>query len=284
MTFSIVASDPEKREVGFAIASCFWNAGQVGLALAGKGAIVSQAQGNWDFIPTFFEKLDENLTLENILDTFRESDENFENRQIGMVTADGTSLSFTGEKVFSAHQRKGFNYACQGNILTSPNTVDAMANAFENTNGTLTRKLYTALQAGDDAGGEMRGKMSARVYVVRVWDKPVPVNDYTIEDHPEPVREIGRLMELKNNIITAWQLTEAISDSDDKQVAIEELEQFLADKEDRAFLDFHQSLAESYLEIGERENAIERYKIFVRISPKMISTLDESIQTEVLNT
>jgi len=282
MTFSIVAADTKKKELGFAIASCFWNAGQVGLAQAGKGAIVSQAQGNWDFIPAFFEKLDGNLTLHEILNEFRESDDNFENRQIGMVAYDGKSLSFTGEKVFSAHQRIGPNYACQGNILTSPKTVDAMADAFEKTEGTLTRRLYEALQAGDDAGGEMRGKMSARVYVVRVWDNPVPLNDYTIEDHPEPVREIGRLMELKNDIITAWQLTEAISKVENKPVAIQELEQFLTDKEDRAFLDFHQSLAESYLEIGERDKAIERYKIFVRISPRMISTLDDEIKNELL--
>jgi len=281
MTFSIVAADPEKMELGFAIASCFWNAGQMGLALAGKGAIVSQAQGNWDFIPAFFEKLDKNLSLQEILDEFRESDDSFENRQVGMVIHDGKSLSFTGEKVFSAHQRIGTNYACQGNILTGQKTIDAMADAFERTEGTLTRRLYTALQAGDDAGGEMRGKMSARVYVVRVWDNPLPVNDYTIEEHPEPVREIGRLMELKNNIITAWQLTEAVSKVEDKIKAIGELEQFLIDKEDRAFLDFQQSLAGFYLEIGEREKAIERYRIVTKISPKMISTIDEAIQNEI---
>ncbi|TFH01288.1 MAG: DUF1028 domain-containing protein [Candidatus Thorarchaeota archaeon] len=80
MTFSIVAADTEKKEVGFAITSCFWDAGQMGLALSGKGAIVSQAQGNWGFIPIFFDKLEEQLSLKEILETFRSSDENFENR------------------------------------------------------------------------------------------------------------------------------------------------------------------------------------------------------------
>jgi uncharacterized Ntn-hydrolase superfamily protein len=282
MTFSIVAVDREKNELGFAIASCFWDAGQMGLAFAGKGAIVSQAQGNWGFIPVFFEKLEEKMTLDEILEVFRSSDDNFENRQVGMVSIDGTSLSFTGEKVFSAHQRTGTDFACQGNILTSSETVDSMAEAFEKAEGTLTRRLYEALQAGDDAGGEMRGKMSARVCVVRVSDIPVPINDYRIEDHPNPVQEIGRLMQLKNNLISTWELTEAVSKAEDKRAAILELERFLSDKEDRAFLDFHQSLAEFYLEIGEREKAIERYKVFTRISPKMISTLDDNIRNEVL--
>ena len=285
MTFSIVAVDQEKKEVGFAIASCFWDAGQMGLALAGKGAIVSQAHGNWGFIPVFFEKLEEDLPLKEILDTFRSSDDNFENRQVGMVTFQGESLAFTGESVFSAHQRIGKDYACQGNILTSPATVDKMAEAFETTEGTLTRRLYEALQAADDAGGEMRGKMSARVYVVRVRDNPLPVNDYRIEEHSEPVREIGRLIQLKNDIITTWELSEAASkaEGDDKEQAIQNLADFLIGKEDRAFLDFHETLASLYLEIGNKEKAIERYKIYTKISPNMVSTLDDDMKTAVLN-
>ncbi|MGY5860264.1 MAG: DUF1028 domain-containing protein [Candidatus Thorarchaeota archaeon] len=284
MTFSIVAVDKEKKEVGFAIASCFWDAGQMGLALAGKGAIVSQAQGNWGFIPVFFEKLEEELPLNEILETFRSSDDNFENRQVGMVTLKGESLAFTGKSVFSGHQRIGKDYACQGNILTSPATVDKMAETFETTEGTLTRKLYNALQAGDDAGGEMRGKMSARVYVVRVQENPLPVNDYRIEDHPEPVLEIGRLIQLKNDLITTWELSEAASKAEDKdkESAIEALEKFLIGKDDRAFLDFHETLASLYLEIGKRDKAIERYRIYAKISPNMVSTIDDDLKNDVL--
>lgn len=283
MTFSIVAVDTEMKELGFAIASCFWDAGQMGLALQGKGAIVSQAQGNWEFIPSFFKKLEENLSLKEILETFRSSDDNFENRQVGMVTFQGESLAFTGKNVFSAHQKIGKNYACQGNILTSPDTVSKMADAFETTGGTLTRKLYEALQAGDDAGGEMRGKMSARVYVVRVRDNPLPVNDYRIEDHPDPVREIGRLMQLKNDLITTWELSEVASkaEEEDKIKAIQNFEDFLVGKEDRAFLDFHETLASLYLELGNREKAIERFRIYAKISPKMVSTLDDDLRKDV---
>lgn len=285
MTFSIVAVDQEKQEVGFAIASCFWDAGQMGLALAGKGAIVSQAQGNWGFIPVFFDKVEEKLSLKEILETFRRSDDNFENRQVGMVTYAGASLSFTGKDVFSAHQRIGKDYACQGNILSSPDTVDKMAEAFEITEGPLTRRLYKALQAGDDAGGEMRGKMSARVYVVRVRENPLPVNDYRIMEHPDPVQEIGRLMQLKNDIITAWELSEAALNAEekDKLISIQNLDNFLVDKEDRAFLDFHETLASLYLRAGNKKKAIERYRIYVKISPNMISTIDDDVKDEVLH-
>ncbi|TFH01289.1 MAG: DUF1028 domain-containing protein [Candidatus Thorarchaeota archaeon] len=201
-----------------------------------------------------------------------------------MVTFQGESLAFTGEKVFSAHQRIGKDYACQGNILTSPDTVDKMAEAFDTSEGTLTRRLYTALQAGDDAGGEMRGKMSARVYVVSVRDNPLPENDYRIEDHPEPVREIGRLMQLKNDIINAWELSEAASKAEDeeKEHAIQNLENFLIGKEDRAFLDFHETLANLYIEVGNKEKAIERYRINAKISPNMVSTLDDDLKKDVL--
>jgi uncharacterized Ntn-hydrolase superfamily protein len=229
--------------------------------------------------------LDEDLPLKEILEVFRSSDDNFENRQVGMVSFQGESLAFTGESVFSAHQRIGKDYACQGNILTSPATVDKMAEVFETTEGTLTRRLYEALQAGDYAGGEMRGKMSARVYVVRVQDNPLPVNDYRIMEHPEPVREIGRLIQLKNNIITAWELSEAASKAagKDKEQAIKNLENFLIGKEDRAFLDFHETLASLYLEIGNRAKAIERYRIYAKISPNMVAIFDDDLKKEVLD-
>ena len=123
MTFSIVAIDNERKEVGFAIASCFWNAGQVGFAKAGAGAIVSQAQGNWEFIPAFYQKLDQSLDLKEILEHFRSMDDNIENRQVGMVAFRGGSLAFTGTNVSSSFQRTGTDYSCQGNILVGREVI-----------------------------------------------------------------------------------------------------------------------------------------------------------------
>ncbi|MBN2228349.1 MAG: DUF1028 domain-containing protein [Candidatus Thorarchaeota archaeon] len=288
MTFSIVAVDRERKEVGFAISSCFWNAGQVGFAKMETGAIVSQAQGNMEFIPVFFEKLEDGMSVEEILEIFKNMDDKIENRQVGMIAFRGNALAFTGSKVSSSFQKIGTDYACQGNILVGKEVIDNIAKAFEESEGSLADRLYTALQAGDDAGGDMRGKISARVYVERDRKNPLThvTTDFNVEEHPEPVREIGRLLALRKSIITAWELTEVVSKTNGKEKddAMIALAQFLEDKRDRVFLDFFSSLAEAYLEVGDREKAIATFKIVVEISPRMATTLDDyAIKDEVLS-
>jgi len=286
MTFSIVAVDQKNKELGFAIASCFWNAGQVGYALAEKGAIVSQAQGNWEFIPLFFEKLELNLTLEQIVDVFQSSDEKFENRQVGMVTATGNAFAYSGKKVFNAFQKTGSDYACQGNILVGPQVISDMSEAFEKMEGSLTKKLYAALLAGDNAGGDMRGKISARLRVVKDRGNPLneTITDFTVEEHEEPVREIGRLLELRSNISKAWELLRAVSKAEDneKEAAVLELDEFLSGKKDRLYLDFHNSLASQYLELGQREKAVEWFKKVIEISPNMAPLISDDLKDDVL--
>jgi uncharacterized Ntn-hydrolase superfamily protein len=286
MTFSIVAIDNERKEVGFAIASCFWNAGQVGFAKAGAGAIVSQAQGNWEFIPAFYQKLDQSLDLKEILEHFRSMDDNIENRQVGMVAFRGGSLAFTGTNVSSSFQRTGTDYSCQGNILVGREVIDDMAEAFEKSEGPLADRLYAALKAGDDAGGDMRGKISARVYVERDGISPLSnvTTDFNVEEHAEPVREIGRLLALRKDIIKGWKLSESASkaEGEEKQKAISELEEFLKGREDRLFLDFFSELAEFQLQSGNREKAIETLRTVVRISPGMAATIDPSFKEDVL--
>jgi len=134
MTFSIVAVDVRSGETGFAISSCSWDSGRVGLAEAGVGSIVSQARGNMAFRSLFFEKLDDGMSLEQILAHFRETDEEIESRQVGMITLDGEALSFTGEKcAYWAGHKTGEDYACQGNILVGPEVVERMTEAFTTT-------------------------------------------------------------------------------------------------------------------------------------------------------
>jgi uncharacterized Ntn-hydrolase superfamily protein len=248
------------------------------------GAIVSQAQGNMEFLPLFFEKVEEKWNLEDILTHFKSIDDNIESRQIGMVTLKGESLSFTGSKCFRGNQKSGEGYACQGNILTSPSVIEAMAEAFEKTDGSLTRRLYTSLQAGDEAGGELRGKMSARVWIEKKRDNPLTdtLIDFVVEDHREPVREIGRLMNLRDDIYKAWGLMSKVSSSSESKVALlEELETFLEDKEDRAFLDFFEFLGDEYLKLGKREKGISVYRKYKSISPKIAEYLNEDIKKQL---
>jgi len=118
MTFSIVAIDKQKKELGFAISSCAFNSGLVCQAEAEIGVIASQAYGNLAFLPLFFEKLGEKKTLRSILIDFKKTDTEIEYRQIGMITSEGEKLAFTGKKCsFWCGHKTGEDYSCQGNIL-----------------------------------------------------------------------------------------------------------------------------------------------------------------------
>ena len=132
----------------------------------------------------------------------------------------------------------------------------------------------------------MRGKISARVYVERDGISPLSnvTTDFNVEEHAEPVREIGRLLALRKDIIKGWKLSESASkaEGEEKQKAISELEEFLKGREDRLFLDFFSELAEFQLQSGNREKAIETLRTVVRISPGMAATIDPSFKEDVL--
>ena len=288
MTFSIVAIDKEKNETGFAISSCSWNSGQVGLAKVEIGSIVSQARGNMIFRTKFFKKLGENLSLDKILEHFHEIDDDIEYRQVGMISLDGQVLSFTGKKcAYWAGQKTGEDYACQGNILVGPEVIDNMAEAFTGTKGDLLDRLYAALQAGDDAGGDARGKQSARVYVVSKggW---IPgedmVIDLTVEDHEEPVKEVGRIIKSGRNFLKTYQLTMEIDNTtgEDKLEATQRLEQYLKGRDDRAYVDAWSTLASAQLALGQTEKAVSTYRKVLEISPNMIELFKRRVKKNEL--
>ena len=125
MTFSIVAIDKEKKEVGFAIASCCWNAGLVCRAGVEMGAIASQASGNLAFLDMFFDKIGNDRGLEETLEHFRNNDDCFETRQVGMITFKGEVMAVTGTECDEwAGHRTGDEYSIQGNTLVGPEVVD----------------------------------------------------------------------------------------------------------------------------------------------------------------
>ncbi|MFW9977097.1 MAG: DUF1028 domain-containing protein [Candidatus Thorarchaeota archaeon] len=271
MTFSIVGIDIERREIGFAIASCTWDAGMVGTAVAELGALCSQAQGYFPFHSLFYEKLSEGLKVSEILEEFRKTDEDFETRQVGMVSFTGEAFAFTGTETddYAGHII-GNGYTCQGNILTGRDVLESMAKAFESTKGMLAERLYAALQAGDDVGGDLRGKMSARVLVKKkgagLEDTYI---DFTVEDHDEPVHEIGRLLGVLKKVYRAYQLQQAVekAESDEKISALEEMELYLSDKVDRTVVDYHTFVGETSLELGLREKAVQAFQRVLMISP-----------------
>jgi uncharacterized Ntn-hydrolase superfamily protein len=202
-TFSIVANDPDKKEWGCAVASKYLGVGGVvPWCKAGVGAVATQASVNIDHGPNGLELLAKGMSAEETLKALQESDKKFDFRQLGIVDAKGNVVSHTGAKCTKwAGGKTGQNYACQGNILAGEAVVDAMCKAFEETKGPLYVRLMAALDAGDKAGGDKRGKQSAAILVVR--DKGGPNGfgdryiDYRVDDHKDPVPELDRILDVR---------------------------------------------------------------------------------------
>lgn len=201
-TFSIVAHDASTGDLGVAVQSKFLAVGAiVPWAAAGIGAVATQAHANAEFGQSGLEMLAEDYDVISVLETLLEEDDGRTVRQVGMVDADGNAAAYTGEACMEwAGHLTGPDYACQGNILTGEEVVQAMAKAFESTEEDLAERLITALVAGQAAGGDRRGQQSAALLVVRegggyggTSDRLV---DLRVDDHPEPIVELQRLYQL----------------------------------------------------------------------------------------
>ncbi|MGH2788648.1 MAG: DUF1028 domain-containing protein [Actinomycetota bacterium] len=205
MTFSIVAWDGDASpspEWGVAVASKFLGVGAaVPWARAGAGAIATQALANLSYGPDGLELLEAGADASSVVGELTAADPEREHRQVGVVDAGGRAATFTGSECFDwAGGRTGSGYSCQGNILTGPDVVDAMAAAFEGAGGALAGRLLAALRAGDSAGGDRRGRQSAALMIAREGggygggiDRAV---DIRVDDHTDPVAELVRLYEL----------------------------------------------------------------------------------------
>jgi uncharacterized Ntn-hydrolase superfamily protein len=201
-TFSIVACDPEASEVGVAVQSKFLAVGAaVPWAIGGVGAIATQAWANTTYGPRGLSRLEEGKAPSDIVGTLIETDEQRDDRQIGIVDAFGHSATFTGARCLDwAGGKAGPNFAAQGNILAGAAVVDALADAFVTTKGCLADRMIAALRAGQAAGGDRRGKQSAALYIAKPGGGYGGFNDryvdLRVDDHPDPIEELARILEL----------------------------------------------------------------------------------------
>jgi uncharacterized Ntn-hydrolase superfamily protein len=202
-TFSIVACDLEAKQWGVAVASKFLAVGSVvPWAEADVGAIATQSFANVSYGPNGLKLLAKEKSAEEVVKLLTEPDKNRDNRQLGIVDAKGEAATYTGKKCLAwAGGKTGKHYACQGNILTGPEVVDAMVKAFEESKGPLAWRLMAALDAGDKAGGDSRGKQSAALYVVQPKGGFGRLNDryldFRVDDHKDPVPELARILALR---------------------------------------------------------------------------------------
>jgi uncharacterized Ntn-hydrolase superfamily protein len=210
-TFSIVARDPRNGDLGVAVQSKFLAVGSVvPWARAGAGAIATQALANISYGPHGLDLLAQGLSAQDALNELLAADEQREHRQVGIVDHAGRAAAFTGRECFAwAGHVVGDGFCCQGNILVGEAVVSRMAAVFEQrraTHGELAEQLLAALAAGQEAGGDRRGRQSAALYVARVGgayggvlDRYV---DLRVDDHPDPIAELSRLLQLHRFYLT----------------------------------------------------------------------------------
>lgn len=211
MTFSIVARSADGQSWGVAVASKFLAVGSVvPAAVAGVGAIATQADANVAYKGQALSHMDEGATASVALQRLIEEDPAREHRQVGIVDVDGGAATHTGRECFDwAGGVTAAGVAIQGNILTGPEVVEAMKAAWDASadERDLGRRLLAVLAAGDQAGGDRRGRQSAALLVVRDGagyggGDDVAV-DLRVDDHTDPVTELGRLLDLNDLYLTA---------------------------------------------------------------------------------
>ncbi len=200
MTFSIVAYDPAESAWGVAVASKFLAvAAVVSWARAGAGAVATQSFARVSFGPDGLALMESGRSASEALAALLAADSEQALRQVGMVDSRGGAAAHTGSGCYDwAGHHIGEGFTCQGNILAGPQVVAAMAEAYQSAHGELADRLLAALTAGDDAGGDRRGKQSAGVLVVKAKAGYGGDNDryidLRVDDDPEPVRKLHSLL------------------------------------------------------------------------------------------
>ncbi|TCC44011.1 DUF1028 domain-containing protein [Kribbella capetownensis] len=203
MTFSVVGFDSGSGSWGVAVASKFLAVGAVvpwGRARA--GAVATQAMAQLSFGPDGLDLLAEGIEAEQVIARLTGGDDEREHRQVGMVDRQGRGATFTGGSCMDwAGGIAGEGFAVQGNILVGPQVVAAMAETWLGAAGDpFERRLLATLTAGDQAGGDRRGRQSA---ALRVWREGAAYGgvldiaiDLRVDDHQAPVDELARLLDL----------------------------------------------------------------------------------------
>lgn len=211
MTYSIVARDPETGRFGVAVQSHFLGVGPVVPWLeAGVGAIATQASVNIAFGPLGLEMLRSGMKAEEVVAALSGSDERSSIRQLGVVDAEGRAAAHTGAECIPAcGHRVGDGFTVQGNLLERDTCWPAMADAYEaalSRGDPFVERLLLTLEAAEREGGDVRGRQSAAIMVVegevrpakwrgRLWNGRLM--DLRIEDHPDPVPELRRIVTMQ---------------------------------------------------------------------------------------
>jgi uncharacterized Ntn-hydrolase superfamily protein len=198
-TYSIVARDPGTGELGVAVQSHWFAVGPiVPWVRPGVGAVATQSIAEPAYGPNGLDRLAAGEAPGSALDALLAADDRSRFRQVAMIDAHGVVAVHTGPGCIAhAGHVAGGQFSAQANMMSSPEVWPAMAAAFEAAGGHLSRRLLAALEAAEGHGGDARGRQSAALVVAPPdgdgWRRAI---DVRVDDHPEPLAELGRLLDL----------------------------------------------------------------------------------------
>lgn len=203
-TYSIIARDSKTGEMGVGVQSHYFSVGSVvDWGASGVGVVATQSFVNKSFGLRGLELMKQGKTPEEALAMLLSDDDGENVRQVALLDAHGRIAVHTGSKCIKyAGHKTGDNFSVQANMMLKDTVWPAMARAFEkNKDIPLPERIIKTLEAAESEGGDIRGKQSAAILIVKgepvenEWDDPFI--DLRVEDHPEPLEELNRLLKLR---------------------------------------------------------------------------------------
>jgi uncharacterized Ntn-hydrolase superfamily protein len=279
-TYSIVARDPETGELGVAVQSHWFSVGSiVSWAEPDVGAVATQSIAEPAYGPNALAALREGAGAEEALRRLLASDDAADYRQVAVVDARGEVAVHTGSGCIAfAGDETGEGFSCQANMMASDTVWPAMSAAYRTAEGDLATRLLTALDAAESQGGDVRGRQSGAVLVVSPGAEPWRARiDLRVEDHPDPLTELRRLLTLHRAYELAERADELMGDGKpDEAGPLYERASTLAPDNDE--LIFWAGLAAA--QDGDMETALRRVRASLDINPswaELLRRLDEEL-------
>jgi uncharacterized Ntn-hydrolase superfamily protein len=223
VTYSIVARDPATGQMGVAVQSHWFSVGSVVTwGQAGVGVVATQALVEPSYGPKGLERMAAGAPAPDALASLLAEDSGSAVRQVAMVDAQGLSAAHTGERcIAAAGHTLGDDFSCQANMMWNDTVWDSMAAGFTSAKGDLETRLTAALVAAESAKGDIRGRQSAAILVVGPEatgnleeDRPLELR---IEDHPDPITELKRLLRLRIAYRHAEHFDQALETGDEER-------------------------------------------------------------------
>ena len=286
MTYSIVARDKDTGEFGVAVQSHYFQVGPVvPWALAGVGAVATQSMVNVSFGPLGIAYLRAGYTAQQALKALLAGDTEPEARQVALVDASGNVAAHTGSKCIPAAGHKtGDGFSVQANLMEKDTVWDAMHAAYVSSTEPLAERMMATLEAAEAQGGDIRGKQSAAMLVVsgkptgREWEDRVI--ELRVEDSPDPLPELRRLLRVKRAFIALGD-SETAADKSDQVAATARLQEALRLAPEMVEISFWGGLGMA--QAGKVDEGCELMMTAVRKDRRWIETINRLVASDRLS-